>query len=107
MVNDFKRESLCSSRLHSDPPARPCPSSFFHVTGGQGPGPGSIRAASFEGETVAKKGARWNTASNRVNCAAYAFISLFRNNLLIVSTKRDNPLVDRVSRPVFRWARTH
>lgn len=34
-----------------------------------------------------------NTACNRVNCAAYAFISLFRDNLLIVSTKRDNPLV--------------
>lgn len=41
-----------------------------------------------------------NTACNRVNCAAYAFISLFRDNLLIVSTKRDNPPC-RPSGPVF------
>lgn len=58
------------------------------------PGTEGIKAASFEGEGRGKKrGAPWNTASNRVNCAAYAFISLFRDNLLIVSTKRDNPLV--------------
>lgn len=55
----------------------------------------SIKAASFEGEIVAKKGLG-NTASNRVNCAAYAFISLFRDNLLIVSTKRDKPPCTRV-----------
>lgn len=50
------------------------------------------KAASFEGGSK-KKRVPTNTACNRVNCAAYAFISLFRDNLLIVSTKRDNPLV--------------
>lgn len=69
----------------------------------------SLKAASFEGETpVAKKGLG-NTASNRVNCAAYAFISLFRDNLLIVSTKRDKPPCTRVqagfSAAGQRWTR--
>lgn len=50
------------------------------------------KAASFEGGPETKK-EPVNTACNRVNRAAYAFISLFRDNLLIVSTKRDNPLV--------------
>lgn len=54
---------------------------------------------------MAKKGPG-NTASNRVNCAAYAFISLSRDNLLIVSTKRDKPPCVPVSRPVFRWLAT-
>lgn len=55
------------------------------------------KAASFEGGSETKR-VPTNTACNRVNCAAYAFISLFRDNLLIVSTKRDNPLVDRPGR---------
>jgi len=50
------------------------------------------KAAFFEGGPETKKESV-NTACNRVNCADYAFISLFRDNLLIVSTKRDNPLV--------------
>lgn len=55
------------------------------------------KAASFEGGSETKR-VPTNTACNRVNCAAYAFISLFRDNLLIVSTKRDNPLVGRPGR---------
>jgi len=62
----------------------------------------STKAASFEGGPERKREPA-NTACNRVNCAAYAFISLFRDNLLIVSTKRDNPLVAEC--PVFRRLR--
>lgn len=62
------------------------------------------KAASFEGGSERKREPA-NTACNRVNCAAYAFISLFRDNLLIVSTKRDNPLVVECPGPVFRRLR--
>ena len=55
---------------------------------------------------MAKKGPG-NTASNRVNCAAYAFISLFRDNLLIVSTKRDKPPRTRVPQAGFSVASSH
>lgn len=70
------------------------PSSFRPLSGPRcspaRPDPGT-KAASFEGgsETKKKKEESANTACNRVNCAPYAFISLFRDNLLIVSTKRD------------------
>jgi len=84
-----RRRSYISSRGPRPSPCRPLlgpsyPASSHTATG--------TKAASFEGGSETKREPA-NTACNRVNCAAYAFISLFRDNLLIVSTKRDNPLV--------------
>lgn len=113
----YRRESStyvprgCSSRCPRLSRGRALfPRSFFSSVAERRPPPSSSPSRSkkhksgvfWGGETVAKKGPG-NTASNRVNCAAYAFISLFRDNLLIVSTKRDKPPCTRVRRPVFRW----
>jgi len=87
-VRRRRRQSYISSRGPRPSPCRPLgpsyPASSHTATG--------TKAASFEGGSETKREPA-NTACNRVNCAAYAFISLFRDNLLIVSTKRDNPLV--------------